>query len=178
MDYSIPKLLASASLLVGLASAASSFSPLYNSVIETKYGKVQGYPAFTSEPTGNLTNWKDITVWKGIPFAADTAGENRFRPPQKASSWNTTLDAKSFGNVCPSATTDTNITISEDCLNLKFGVPPDPLAPSFLSLCGVTRPNPLLLMLSSMVAAWPTRGLCSSTTTTELDRLVGLVTLS
>ncbi|KAJ5992522.1 alpha/beta-hydrolase [Penicillium sp. IBT 35674x] len=123
MDYSIPKLLASASLLVGLASAAPSSSPLYNSVIETKYGKVQGYPAFTSEPTGNLTNWKDITVWKGIPFAADTSGENRFRPPQKASSWNTTLDAKSFGNVCPSATSDTNLTISEDCLNLNIWSP-------------------------------------------------------
>ncbi|KAJ5649647.1 alpha/beta-hydrolase [Penicillium longicatenatum] len=96
--HSISKLLASASLLVGLASAAPSSSPLYNSVIETKYGKVQIYPAFTSEPTGNLTNWKDITVWKGIPFAADTGGENRFRPPQTVNSWNTTLDAKSYGN--------------------------------------------------------------------------------
>ncbi|KAJ5672822.1 alpha/beta-hydrolase [Penicillium longicatenatum] len=96
--HSISKLLTSINLLVGLASAAPSSSPLYNSVIETKYGKVQGYPAFTSEPTGNLTNWKDITVWKGIPFAADTGGENRFRPPQKVSSWNTTLDAKSYGN--------------------------------------------------------------------------------
>ncbi|KAJ5724726.1 alpha/beta-hydrolase [Penicillium malachiteum] len=104
MDYSIPKLLASAGRLVGLASASPTSSPLYNSVIETKYGK-------------------DITVWKGIPFAADTAGENRFRHPQKASSWNTTLDAKSFGNVCPSTTSDTNLTISEDCLNLNIWSP-------------------------------------------------------
>ena len=25
-----------------------------------------------------------ITVYKGIPFAADTSGENRWRPPQPA----------------------------------------------------------------------------------------------
>ncbi|KAJ5947279.1 alpha/beta-hydrolase [Penicillium verhagenii] len=122
-SYSIPKILASASVLLCMASAAPSSSPLYNSVIKTKYGEVQGYPAFSSAPTGNLTNWKDITVWKGIPFAADTGGDNRFRAPQMASSWNTTLDAKSFGNVCPSATSDTNLTISEDCLNLNIWSP-------------------------------------------------------
>ncbi|CZR53564.1 probable para-nitrobenzyl esterase [Phialocephala subalpina] len=101
--------------LFPIASAA-----LYNTVIQTNYGPVQGYPAFNSSPTGNLTNWKDITVWKGIPFAATTAGQNRFKPPQAAESWNSTLLARSWGNVCPSATSDSDYTIDEDCLNLNI----------------------------------------------------------
>ncbi|XHF97786.1 hypothetical protein AWENTII_001367 [Aspergillus wentii] len=54
---------------------------LYDIVIETNYGKIQGYPAFNSAPRGNLTNWRDITVWKGIPFAANTGGQNRWKAP-------------------------------------------------------------------------------------------------
>ncbi|OJJ43504.1 hypothetical protein ASPZODRAFT_102847 [Penicilliopsis zonata CBS 506.65] len=99
-----------------LASAA-----LYETVIHTQYGSIQGYPAFNSSPTGNLTHWKDITVWKGIPFAATTAGQNRFREPQPASAWNKTLDAREWGPVCPQATSgQTGFTIDEDCLNLNI----------------------------------------------------------
>ncbi|OJJ97442.1 hypothetical protein ASPACDRAFT_32633 [Aspergillus aculeatus ATCC 16872] len=105
------------SLAAGLASAA-----LYDSIVQTKYGAVQGYAAFNSTPSGdNLTNWKDITVWKGIPFAATTGGENRWKAPQPASAWNGTFDAREFGNVCPSATQGFNdYTIDEDCLNLNI----------------------------------------------------------
>ncbi|KAF7184076.1 hypothetical protein CNMCM7691_004635 [Aspergillus felis] len=85
--------------LVSVTSAA-----LYDTVIQTKYGGVQGYPAFNSTNTGNLTHWKDITVWKGIPFAATTGGQNRWKAPQPASPWNGTLDARNWGPVCPSAT--------------------------------------------------------------------------
>lgn len=63
-------------LLPAVAEAA-----LYDQVINTAKGPVQGYAAFNTTPTGGLTNWEDITVWKGIPFAADTAGQNRFRVP-------------------------------------------------------------------------------------------------
>lgn len=105
---------------------------LYDQVIETKYGPVQGIPAFSSEPITNISNWADITVWKGIPFAADTSGANRWRPPQKHAAWNTTLQASAFGDVCPQGasfgggptkrqtTSDTNTTTSEDCLNLNI----------------------------------------------------------
>jgi len=115
MPYTITTLLALA------ASLSATNAALYNTVIETKNGPVQGYPAFNSTPTGGLTHWKDITVWKGIPFAASTGGENRFRPPQPVTSWNTTLDAKNFGAVCPSATggMGNSYTIDEDCLNLN-----------------------------------------------------------
>ncbi|KAJ5927882.1 carboxylesterase [Penicillium verhagenii] len=110
------------SLAMGLAPVASA--ALYDTVIETKYGSVQGYPAFNSTNTGNLTNWKDITVWKGIPFAATTGGENRWKAPQTASAWNSTLKAQTWGPVCPSATSGNNdYTIDEDCLNLNIWSP-------------------------------------------------------
>ena len=102
--------------IVGLFASTSS-AALYNQVIDTKYGSVQGYPAFNSTPAANLTNWKDITVFKGIPFAADTSGKNRFRAPQPAAPWNTTLDAKNYGDICPSG--GSGFTISENCLNLN-----------------------------------------------------------
>lgn len=92
---------------------------LYNSIIQTNYGSVQGIPAFNSSPNGNISNWQDITVWKGIPYGADTSGQNRWRPPQNVSSWNTTFKANSFGDTCP-PTTGTNAGMSEDCLNLNI----------------------------------------------------------
>ncbi|PYH40211.1 carboxylesterase/lipase family protein [Aspergillus saccharolyticus JOP 1030-1] len=111
-----------ATVLYGLSPVASA--ALYDSVVQTKYGKVQGYPAFNETYNGNLTHWKDITVWKGIPFAATTGGQNRWKAPQPASPWNGTLDAKEFGDVCPSATDgDNDYTITEDCLNLNIWSP-------------------------------------------------------
>lgn len=103
-----------------LASTTFSNAALYSQVISTQYGDIQGFPAFNSSPQADLTNWKDITVWKGIPFAASTAVNNRFRAPQPAAAWNSTLDAKDFGAVCPAATTNSNYTIDEDCLNLNI----------------------------------------------------------
>ncbi|GAQ40589.1 hypothetical protein AtubIFM55763_007415 [Aspergillus tubingensis] len=118
------KLALAASVSVSCLPGANA--ALYDTVIETKYGKLQGYPAFTSEPSGNLSHWKDITTWKNIPFAATTAGKNRWRAPQSPSSWNGTRDAKSFGNVCPGATSgpgSDEYTIDEDCLNLNVWSP-------------------------------------------------------
>ncbi|GCB24545.1 fumonisin B1 esterase [Aspergillus awamori] len=121
MDQSRRARLALATLIPLLTGANAA---LYDTVIDTRYGGVQGYPAFTSEPAGNLTHWKDITVWKNIPFAATTGGQNRWKAPQPVSGWNDTLDAKSFGNVCPSATQGSSeYTIDEDCLNLNIWSP-------------------------------------------------------
>ncbi|KAL2821411.1 carboxylesterase [Aspergillus cavernicola] len=117
MDKSLK--LAAFLLLPGLSTAA-----LHSTVVETKYGAVQGYPAFTSEPSSNLTHWRDITTWKGIPFAATTGGQNRFKEPQPLNPWNGTLDASSWGSVCPTATSGSNnYTIDEDCLNLNIWSP-------------------------------------------------------
>jgi len=101
-------------------STQSSNSPLYNQVVSTQYGDVQGYPAFNATPSQNLTNWADITVWKGIPFAASTAGSNRWRAPQPVSAWTGTLDARNYGAICPSSSGSREYTVSEDCLNLNI----------------------------------------------------------
>ncbi|KAJ4391040.1 hypothetical protein N0V93_004653 [Gnomoniopsis smithogilvyi] len=106
-------------LSLGLPVLASA--SLYEQVIQTESGPVYGYPAFNTTPNGGLTNWQEIAVWKGIPFAASTAAENRFRPPQPAGVWNSTYFASSFGPVCPVATSgDNDYTINEDCLNLNI----------------------------------------------------------
>ncbi|KAL0783118.1 hypothetical protein CaCOL14_001024 [Colletotrichum acutatum] len=108
--------------VIGAALAQAASAALYDTTVQTKYGMIQGYPAFNSSPANmSLDNWADIAVWKGIPFAASTAGNNRFKAPQPIVAWNSTLDAKSFGSICPSAVgsgTDA-YTVGEDCLNLN-----------------------------------------------------------
>lgn len=63
----------------GLLLAALPFAnaALYHQTIQTESGPVYGYPEFNSTPAGGLTNWENIAVWKGIPFAATTGGEVR-----------------------------------------------------------------------------------------------------
>ena len=38
-----------------------------------------------------------ITVYKGIPFADDTSGKNRWRPPQPAKDWEGVRVCSEFG---------------------------------------------------------------------------------
>ncbi len=91
-------------LLVLLSSSLRSVdAALYDQVVHTRYSDVFGYPAFNSSPAGNLSNWQNIAVWKGIPFAATTGGSNRWKPPQPIGKWNSTLYASEFGPVCPAS---------------------------------------------------------------------------
>lgn len=77
----LAKMTLSTLLSLGLPVLASA--ALYDQIIETETGPVYGYPAFNSTPTDGLTNWEDIAVWKGIPFAADTSGEVSDSDPQE-----------------------------------------------------------------------------------------------
>ncbi|KAH8548805.1 Alpha/Beta hydrolase protein [Umbelopsis sp. PMI_123] len=102
-----------ATALLLFSNGALVKAALYDNVIETKYGPVQGYRAFTSEP-----KWQPNKLEKHrrqLP-----GGDNHWKAPQPLTSWNTTLNASTFGNVCPSATSGTNYTINEDCLNLNI----------------------------------------------------------
>lgn len=99
----------------------SAEAALYDKVINTNYGDVIGYRAFNSTPAGlNSTKWQDITVWKGIPFAATTGGENRWKAPQPAPAWNSTLYASAFGPVCPAETNGNQYPVDENCLTINI----------------------------------------------------------
>ncbi|KAI1453181.1 prolyl oligopeptidase-like protein [Annulohypoxylon moriforme] len=110
------QLLTAAGPLIGVKGVSAA---LYESVLKTNYGPVQGYPAFNSSPAGNIANWADITAWKNIPYGADTSGNNRWKPPQPVTPWNTTRDAKDFGLVCPGES-GSGYAYGEDCLSVNI----------------------------------------------------------
>jgi para-nitrobenzyl esterase len=70
----------------------------------------------------------NVSVFKGIPFAAPPIGEFRWRPPQPVASWKGIRDATKFGNSCAQAGFGRGAgTISdgssEDCLYLNVWKP-------------------------------------------------------
>jgi len=95
--------------------------------VKVENGTVRGLPA--ADPR--------ITVFKGIPYAAPPVGENRWRAPQPAKDWEGVLEAYHFGPIAmqdipgkdPNAFyskewhVDTEIKMSEDCLNLNVWTP-------------------------------------------------------
>ncbi|OJJ45123.1 hypothetical protein ASPZODRAFT_168198 [Penicilliopsis zonata CBS 506.65] len=68
----------------------------------------------------------NVTVFKGIPFAASTAGTNRWKPPQPVKPWTGIRDCSSFGPIPPQLPpgplfwTKEPVAQSEDCLNLNI----------------------------------------------------------
>jgi len=74
----------------------------------------------------------ELHVFKGIPFAAPPVGDLRWRPPQRAASWEGVRDCFEFGNAAaqrPSPLTDAfpgmklDADTSEDCLYLNIWAP-------------------------------------------------------
>jgi len=61
---------------------------------------------------------RPIETFRGVPFAQDTAGRNRFRPPQPLPPSDKTFDALRFGKACPRDNFLRGDT-GEDCLNLN-----------------------------------------------------------
>nr|WSY49092.1 carboxylesterase family protein [Streptomyces sp. NBC_00886] len=78
----------------------------------------------SGQVTGSQAGLKGITVYKGIPYAATTAGANRWRPPRPAPSWDGVRKANAWGPACPQPVTgipsDQVPELSEDCLNLNI----------------------------------------------------------
>ncbi|KAJ5092720.1 hypothetical protein N7456_008581 [Penicillium angulare] len=113
-----------ASLALGSALVAAEPVPRSTSqypVIKTTKGSVQGV-------VSDYRN--DITVYKGIPFAASTAGENRWKKPKARKAWSGVKKADTWGPQCAQSTQSTagifntasNIS-SEDCLFLNIWTP-------------------------------------------------------
>ncbi len=70
----------------------------------------------------------DVTIFRGIPFAAPPVGEYRWRPPQPVTPWEGVRDATAFGPECAQsgwgAAPGTNAEgSSEDCLYLNLWIP-------------------------------------------------------
>jgi len=86
-----------------------------STIIETHTGKVKG------------TSVGGLTIFKGIPYAADTAGDLRFSPPVPPEPWNDVFDATEFGNEAPQGPSMLDFgeppPQSEDCLKLNIWTP-------------------------------------------------------
>lgn len=100
-------------------STAVADAQLWKSDIQTNYGSVRGFQYFNQSTLERFFGGieSDVTAFLGIPFAADTSYQNRWRAPQPREPWNETLNATSFGPACP---TLGNSYISEDCLSLNI----------------------------------------------------------
>ena len=71
-------------------------------------------------------------VWRSVPYAASTAGENRWRSPQPRANWEGVRDATQFGERCPQRTNFFNpveglengvLIGDEDCLSVDIYAP-------------------------------------------------------
>ena len=81
-------------------------------------------------PYGDVIGHRDGAgfVWKGIPYAAATGGEHRFRSPRPLAPWSDSLDCAAFGAMAPQGRDgpvpmDPTIPMSEDCLSLNVWAP-------------------------------------------------------
>lgn len=81
-----------------------------NTLVKTNKGYVRG-----------LTE-NNISVFKGIPYAAPPIGNLRFMPPVEHISWSDTLSATKFGAIA-TQTSGNKIAGSEDCLSLNIYTP-------------------------------------------------------
>lgn len=89
-------------------------------IAQTSHGKIQGY----------ILN--GIYTYLGVPYGADTAGKNRFMPPQKPAPWSDIKPTLWWGNTAPQIMDNRYASphysfadhwnyddVSEDCLKLN-----------------------------------------------------------
>lgn len=117
----------SSSNAASVASSAPAMSESTTSeeaVLTVTGGKIQG-----------VTDENGVTAYLGIPYAASTAGENRWKEPQPVSSWEETKLCNAYGPMAPQSKavnwtgsyTEEYLVpgdvytgeMSEDCLNLN-----------------------------------------------------------
>lgn len=97
-------------------STGPTNSPMTNPNVKISDGALQG------------TVENNLSVFKGIPYAAPPIGEWRWREPQLVASWNDVRRADAFGNACiqPESKIPGGADVgaqSEDCLYLNVWTP-------------------------------------------------------
>ncbi len=102
--------------LLHAQQAAASLVSGEGTTVQTKYGVVQGVTE------------GEVSIFKGIPYAAPPIGEFRWRPPQPVKPWEGVRAAKEYGPNCaqggwgaaPGTIAEGS---SEDCLYLNLWLP-------------------------------------------------------
>ncbi|GAA1762763.1 carboxylesterase/lipase family protein [Agromyces humatus] len=90
-----------------------------HSIVETDRGAVRG------------ARRRGVRIWRGIPYAADTSGDRRFRAPLPALAWDDVRDAFAYGPVAPQKRrgqfigASPRLARSEDCLSVNVVAPAD-----------------------------------------------------
>ncbi|KAK0411837.1 hypothetical protein QR680_005870 [Steinernema hermaphroditum] len=88
-------------------------------IVETNYGKVQGFT--THLMSGGLPK---ANVFLGIPYAAPPEGDLRFKKPVEPEGWIDVLETRKFAPTCVPHHRDAIVgPISEDCLYLNIMTP-------------------------------------------------------
>jgi carboxylesterase type B len=108
-------LVAASAAVVAGARPAYAASAATSRPVRTESGLVSGIPALLP----------GVTVYKGVPYGASTAGPNRWLPPRRAPRWDGVFKADTWGAACPQDTSTVPAgeyipPLSEDCLNLNI----------------------------------------------------------
>lgn len=82
---------------------------------------VKAVPTESGLVAGMAGRNPDVTVYKGIPYAAPPVGALRWRPPAPAPAWKGVRKADRFGHACPQPAEfgASEQDMSEDCLTLN-----------------------------------------------------------
>src|SRR5580658_8956331 len=123
------RFLAVTTALLGLCACSSKSSAPSNPIVDAGSSDVaitNGLDVPTDEGMVHGATAGGVRSFLGIPFAATTGGDNRWKPPQPAAAWTTTLDATALGPICPQIDPSTMAyakTSDENCLSLNVSTP-------------------------------------------------------
>ncbi|XP_047520258.1 juvenile hormone esterase-like [Pieris napi] len=115
--------------IIAIINLCENTQAFFGDIVNTNSGLVKG----------KLNEFEGFYYYsfEGIPYAENTAGENRFKPPVPKKSWSHILDATRTGPVCPQMEMKYKRNqMNEDCLSLNIYVP-----------ANITKPLPIFVFI-------------------------------